>query len=226
MAGLFYVALFISFSYNIDFKFGPLPIAVTTGNESILQSFIPAVNSFGDIPANGFYIHGFRYNFVWLVIFTAFATDIFAYLIGYKWGKHKLAPVLSPKKTIEGGIGGIAGSVLVCGLFGYFAMPEFLVHCIIIGALGGVVSQAGDLTASAIKRRLGLKDYGNLIPGHGGLLDRIDSILFTAPFVYLYLSALNGWTLWDMHTPVFEYLWQAINGTVDTSVSEIIGLGY
>ncbi|MDR3225692.1 MAG: phosphatidate cytidylyltransferase [Clostridiales Family XIII bacterium] len=224
MAGLFYVALFISFIYNIDFNFDPLQIAFKAGNESLWETVLPSIDAWGDHSANLFYFHGFRYNFVWLVIFTAFATDIFAYFVGYKWGKHKLAPVLSPKKTVEGSIGGIVGSVLVCGVFGYFAMPEFLVHCIIIGALGGVVSQAGDITASAIKRRLGLKDYGNLIPGHGGLLDRIDSILFTAPFVYLYLSVVSGWTMnGDMHTPAFEYIWQAMNGTVDASALEILG---
>jgi hypothetical protein len=91
-------------------------------------------------------------------------------------------------------------------------MPAFFVHCIIIGVLGSVAAQAGDIAVSAIKRRLGLKDFGNLIPGHGGLLDRIDSILFTAPLVYLYLSALSGWTLnGDMHTPIFESIRQALD---------------
>jgi phosphatidate cytidylyltransferase len=155
-----------------------------------------------------FYIHGFRYNWVWLVIFSAFATDIFAYFTGRAFGRRKLAPVLSPKKTVEGGIGGVVGSIAACGLFGYFAMPEFFVHCIAIGVLGGVVSQFGDIAASAIKRKLGIKDYGTLIPGHGGLLDRVDSLLFTAPLVFIYLSALCYWqglSGIDMPTPLSGY---------------------
>lgn len=124
---------------------------------------------------------------VWLILFTAFITDSAAYFTGYLIGKHKLAPKISPKKTIEGAIGGVVGSVIVCGIFGYFAVPALFVHCIIIGFLGGIISQFGDLTASIFKRKMGIKDYGNLIPGHGGVLDRIDSVLFTAPLVYYYI---------------------------------------
>lgn len=126
-------------------------------------------------------------RFIWLVFLTAFGTDIMAYFSGYAFGKHKLCPKISPKKTIEGSIGGTLGSVLFCGLFGYFFLPEFITHCMIIGALGGVVSQFGDLTASIFKRKMGIKDYGNLIPGHGGIMDRFDSVLFTAPMVYYYM---------------------------------------
>lgn len=124
---------------------------------------------------------------VWLIFLAAFGTDIMAYFTGYFLGKHKLCPKISPKKTIEGSVGGILGSVLLCGIFGYFVVPEILVHCMIIGVIGGVVSQFGDLTASLFKRKMGIKDYGNLIPGHGGVLDRVDSVLFTAPFVYYYI---------------------------------------
>ena len=124
---------------------------------------------------------------VWAIVLSAFGTDTFAYFTGVFCGKHKLCPVISPKKTIEGSAGGILGAVLLCGLFGYsFARPWF-VHCLIIGALGGVFSQFGDLTASIFKRKMGIKDYGNLIPGHGGILDRFDSVLFTAPLVYYYI---------------------------------------
>ena len=123
---------------------------------------------------------------VWLVLITAFATDIMAYFSGYFFGKHKLCPKISPKKTVEGSVGGILGSVVCSGLFGYFVLPEFLIHCMVIGALGGVISQFGDLTASIFKRKMGIKDYGHLIPGHGGIMDRFDSVLFTAPMVYYY----------------------------------------
>jgi phosphatidate cytidylyltransferase len=137
------------------------------------------------------WVSGFGYNFAWLVVITAFGSDIFAYFTGVLIGRHKLAPVLSPKKTIEGSIGGIIGSTLLCGLFGWLTMRDIFVHCLIIGALGGALSQVGDLTASAIKRKLGIKDYGHLIPGHGGILDRIDSILFTAPVVFYYLAGYS-----------------------------------
>ena len=125
---------------------------------------------------------------VWTIVFSAFGTDIFAYFTGYALGKHKLCPKISPKKTIEGSIGGILGSMLLCGLFGWFAAGGvYFLHTLAIGALGGVISQAGDLTASVFKRKMGIKDYGNLIPGHGGVLDRFDSVLFTAPLVYYYI---------------------------------------
>lgn len=125
---------------------------------------------------------------VWTIVFSAFGTDIFAYFTGYALGKHKLCPKISPKKTIEGSVGGILGSMLLCGIFGWFAAGGvYFVHTLAIGALGGVISQAGDLTASVFKRKMDIKDYGNLIPGHGGVLDRFDSVLFTAPLVYYYI---------------------------------------
>src|SRR5699024_712707 len=80
-----------------------------------------------------------------------------------------LCPHISPKKTIEGSVGGVIGSVVLSGLFGYFFMDDVLVHCMIIGVLGGIISQFGDLTASVFKRKMGIKDYGNLIKGQGGL---------------------------------------------------------
>lgn len=132
-------------------------------------------------------------NLIWLIVITAFGTDIMAYFSGYLLGKHKLCPKISPKKTIEGSVGGILGSVVLSGIFGYFLMPEILVHCLVIGVLGGIVSQFGDLTASIFKRKMGIKDYGNLIPGHGGILDRFDSVLFTGPMVYYYIVLVIGY---------------------------------
>lgn len=121
---------------------------------------------------------------IWLVFIIAFGTDIFAYFTGMLLGRHKLCPNISPKKTVEGAIGGLLGSVILSGLFGYFFCRELFVYCIIIGVIGSVMSQLGDLSASIIKRKLKIKDYGHLIPGHGGILDRFDSVLFTAPTVY------------------------------------------
>lgn len=132
---------------------------------------------------------------VWLILLTAFGTDIMAYFTGMLLGKHKLCPNISPKKTIEGSIGGILGSMILCGVFGYFVLPQLIIHCLIIGFLGGIISQFGDLTASIFKRKLGIKDYGNLIPGHGGILDRFDSVLFTAPMVYYYIIIICNFNL-------------------------------
>lgn len=123
----------------------------------------------------------------WMVIFASFCTDIMAYFTGRTFGKHKLCPNLSPKKTVEGAIGGVLGSAIVGGIFGYFVMPDIFIHCIIIGIVGGIVSECGDLTASAFKRKMDIKDYGTLIPGHGGIMDRFDSVIFVAPAVYYYM---------------------------------------
>ena len=121
--------------------------------------------------------------YVWLIFIISFATDTFAYFIGYLFGKHKLIPKISPKKTIEGSVGGIIGSIVCCILFGYLFKLD-LVHMVFIGSMGSIVAQLGDLFASAIKRYVGIKDYGKLIPGHGGILDRFDSVILVAPFVY------------------------------------------
>lgn len=127
---------------------------------------------------------------VWMVFIASWISDTFAYFTGMLLGKHKLAPVLSPKKSIEGSIGGIAGSALAGALFGYLFSTKvgqeinLIVVCAILGALGSVISQIGDLAASAIKRNHEIKDYGNLIPGHGGIMDRFDSVIVTAPIIY------------------------------------------
>ncbi len=125
--------------------------------------------------------------YVWTIFIIAIATDTFAYFAGSMFGKHKLIPKISPKKTIEGSIGGILGSTLICVLFGKI-MNLDLGLMIFIGSLGSIIAQIGDLFASAIKRYVGIKDYGTLIPGHGGILDRFDSIILVAPFVYYVIT--------------------------------------
>ncbi len=132
---------------------------------------------------------------IWLALITAFGTDIFAYFTGMAIGKRKLCPTISPKKSVEGSIGGILGSVILSGGFGYFLLQsgainddKIVLHCMMIGVFASIISQFGDLTASVFKRRMGIKDYGNLIPGHGGILDRFDSVLFTAPIIYYYIK--------------------------------------
>ena len=135
------------------------------------------------------YTHG-NY-FVWLIFICAFGCDTGAYFSGMLFGKRKLIPALSPKKTVEGAIGGIIVAGVLAVIFGfcierYFQLENVntIMLCLITGILGSIVSQIGDLAASAAKRYVGIKDYGNLIPGHGGILDRFDSVLFTSPVVY------------------------------------------
>ena len=132
---------------------------------------------------------------VWLIFISSWICDTCAYLSGMALGKHKLTPVLSPKKSVEGAVGGVLGSALVGALFGYlflnrmFDGQNMVWICALICGAGAVISQIGDLAASGIKRNHGIKDYGKLIPGHGGVMDRFDSVLFTAPIIY-YLAIL------------------------------------
>ncbi len=134
---------------------------------------------------------------VWLIFFSSWGCDTCAYCVGKLLGKHKMTPVLSPKKTIEGAIGGILGSAVLG--YGYAAllghqMIEIKNPCLACALACGVaamISQVGDLAASAIKRNHQVKDYGHLIPGHGGILDRFDSMIFTAPAIYLVITLLG-----------------------------------
>lgn len=132
---------------------------------------------------------------LWLPFLTAWFTDTFAYFVGIYMGKAKLCPKISPKKTIEGALGGIIGSVTLCTLsgiiFNNLGVDIKLIHFVISGFLCGIASELGDLAASYIKRYTGIKDFGNLIPGHGGILDRFDSILFTAPVIYYYFTLIG-----------------------------------
>ncbi|SRR6056297_399644 len=129
---------------------------------------------------------------IWLIFIIAWSTDTFAYFTGSLLGRKKLAPSISPKKTVEGAIGGILGSAICTFAYSAVFIPQMSSFSVIFGVVGSMVSQMGDLHASVIKRRNGAKDFGNLIPGHGGILDRFDSILFTAPFVYVFYIFLHG----------------------------------
>lgn len=126
---------------------------------------------------------------VWLIFLSSWGCDTCAYCVGILFGRHKMAPKLSPKKSVEGGIGGIAGAALLGALFAlamnrWGAAAVNPLSCAAVCAAGGAISQVGDLAASAIKRNHDIKDYGRLIPGHGGILDRFDSVIFTAPVIY------------------------------------------
>ena len=125
------------------------------------------------------------HSYVWFIFILAYATDTFAYFSGKLFGRRKLIPQISPNKTIEGAVGGIIGAVVSCEIYiFYLGETKYIIPIIGVAIVGSIISQIGDLFASAIKRLFEVKDYGKLIPGHGGVLDRIDSVLFTAPFVY------------------------------------------
>ena len=133
---------------------------------------------------------------VWLILISAWGCDTGAYVVGVLIGKKKIFPNLSPKKSLEGCIGGVVGTVIIAGLYGYFfveaTFPDKKVAPLIavICGFGAICSMVGDLAASAIKRNFGIKDYGNLIPGHGGIMDRFDSMIVTAPLVYFLATFL------------------------------------
>lgn len=135
--------------------------------------------------------------FILLILCFAWGGDTAAYFAGRAFGKHKLAPLVSPKKTVEGAVGGVLGSILAgvlltgayMALSGHYDVitlqvrPRHYLILVLLGAIASVLGILGDLFASAVKRQVGLKDYGTIFPGHGGILDRFDSVMFIAPFV-------------------------------------------
>lgn len=132
---------------------------------------------------NGIYI-------AWLIFICSWGSDTFAYFSGVTFGKHKMAPRLSPKKSIEGAIGGVIGTAILGAIYGFIIDDRLtmvsnpILVFAVASAVGALLSMIGDLAASAIKRNHEIKDYGKIIPGHGGILDRYDSVIFTAPIVY------------------------------------------
>lgn len=137
---------------------------------------------------------------VLIIFICAWTTDTGAYFAGRFFGKHKLMPKVSPKKTVEGAIGGVIVCMLCCALYlfilnriehaGIIGMDHYA-QFIVLGGIASMISQMGDLAASAIKRDCGVKDFGNILPGHGGILDRFDSVVFIAPFIYYLMKLLT-----------------------------------
>jgi phosphatidate cytidylyltransferase len=139
----------------------------------------------------GVRLHGLEHEGPWLLLFAlaiTWANDTVAYFVGRAIGKHKLAPNLSPKKTWEGSVAGFGASLVVAWLFSRWLMAP-MAHLLAMAAIGNVAGQVGDLLESAYKRSAGVKDSGGLLPGHGGVLDRIDALILTFPVVWYY------WTL-------------------------------
>ena len=146
----------------------------------------------------------FGKELVFLVLFTIWSLDIMAYVVGMTLGKHKLSPDISPKKTLEGALGGFLAAVFMAYILAsgvlqdtfpstvnrFFAIHFGAWHSLILGAIIGILGQAGDLYESLIKRTYHVKDSSNILPGHGGILDRADSFILLAPVVYYYLAWL------------------------------------
>ena len=131
---------------------------------------------------------------IWYVMFAAWMTDTFAYLIGMKFGKHKFSQI-SPKKSIEGSIAGTVGATIVILIYTYvcntlWGLNMSYAYITFVAIILSIIGQIGDLAASSIKRYVGIKDFSNLIPGHGGMLDRFDSVIFIAPFAYILLCLI------------------------------------
>ena len=135
---------------------------------------------------------------VLIPLVAAFCSDTMALFTGMALGKHKLAPLVSPKKTVEGSLGGIIGGMAGMVLFRiiFFLCTEVqlnILWCVVLGLVGAAMGQLGDLVFSAVKREYGIKDYGRLLPGHGGVLDRFDSVIFAAPVLWLIISNIRLW---------------------------------
>lgn len=148
------------------------------------MSFLPAIAAF-DVPS-------FASSMRWMIVFMIAVVWVFdsaSYFAGRAFGRHPFFPSVSPKKTIEGFAGGIAGAVVTGIAAGGIIDSGGIIHFVILSVIIAFAGQAGDLSESIIKREMGIKDSSSIIPGHGGILDRFDSLFFAAPAVYLYLKA-------------------------------------
>ena len=190
------LAVTADFLFSMCIYVYTFPVRKSSQAAGAVLSFLYTFPMMGFVYRTRNLTHGFV---LYLLIFIcSWGSDTMAYVAGRLFGKHKMAPVLSPKKTVEGAVGGVAGAALigaiyaaVIGQFMQSAGSKVLVYAM-ISAVGALVSMTGDLAASAIKRNHDIKDYGNLIPGHGGILDRFDSVIITAPIIYMLAYAAGG----------------------------------
>jgi phosphatidate cytidylyltransferase len=187
----FVVALFLLFLHHLTGRRDILATVRYLGAGSFSLLYVPLLTSFMVL------LRGGEDGQWWILFLFAvnWGNDILAYYTGRSIGRHKLSRVVSPKKTIEGAIGGLVGGIVVAVVLRYALFSDRgVVELAVLALLLGLVGQAGDLFESMIKRSAGVKDSGFIVPGHGGILDRIDSLLFCLPLLYCYIM-LHG-CLW------------------------------
>lgn len=184
--GMFAALLIIPASYVMTSK--PLEDSLPSSAVAVLATTYVGMLGGSLIRLHNDFPEG--YKLVFFLLLVVWLGDSGAYYVGKQFGKHKLSPRISPKKTVEGLVGGITASIITAIVIHYTFFPKFpLLHAIIAGVILSFAGVIGDLAESMWKRSAAVKDSGTLIPGHGGFLDRFDSILFTAPILYCY------WTL-------------------------------
>ena len=184
------IAIFFMLMYSLSYVMLRKNIDKISDIITLYGLFVYIVGCFSSIVCVRYMASG---KYIYLLVFLgAWVCDTFAYFTGRFLGKHKLIPEISPKKTVEGSIGGIVFTVGAFALYGFIINSVYAdkvyisyVLLIILGLASSVISQIGDLVASAIKRQYDLKDYGKLFPGHGGVLDRFDSVMLVAPVTYI-----------------------------------------
>lgn len=197
LATTFAMMLCVRFEeYELCYKMIPIVVAI-----NVVLFVFKRDESLTDLMANIFvvvYIILFFFHLTFfesltyfaIIPITAWGSDTFAYFTGCRFGKNKLCPHLSPKKTVEGALGGIAGSLILVVLYALIFKIDNMLFVILAGIFGAIAGQIGDLVASKIKRICDIKDFGYIMPGHGGVLDRFDSILLTTPVIYFLYSLL------------------------------------
>ena len=191
MIAVVFTLLFFLFTYVFTFPRYRAPQIMAA---MFAYLYAPVMLSFIYLTREGFENGNYL---VWFIFLCSWGSDTCAYAVGVLIGKHKMTPKLSPKKSIEGAVGGVAGAALLFVLYTHFAVNRYsatelpLLLVAVLGAAGALVSMVGDLAASAIKRDHGIKDYGKLIPGHGGIMDRFDSVIIAAPLIFIGLMILT-----------------------------------
>lgn len=186
------LAILLVFGVMMTFLFRPRELADTAGEMGIVLlglAYVPLLLSHAGL------LRSLPSGHLWIfsVLFLVMASDSAAYFVGRSLGRRKLYPAVSPKKTIEGSCGGLVGGLIGLLVFSFLFFPQLrIVDILLLGAAVGLFSQLGDLFESLLKRSFGVKDSGSLIPGHGGILDRLDSLLFAFPVTYYYVIWLHG----------------------------------
>lgn len=194
------ILLFIIIYYVIDLKYSNLCIYIffiilllysLSKNSNIVDISLSFISIFYIvIPFSFIFILNEKNVYLpWIIFLSAWSTDTIAYLIGKNFGKHKISKRISPNKTLEGSLAGVVGCIAIILIFGYIFKDDIkipMLNLFVLSFFTSISAQLGDLIASSIKRFTGIKDFGNLIPGHGGILDRFDSILMISVTVFMY----------------------------------------